>query len=195
MEQELSRALNNAEHLSVIRFTRHLSLIANNNQNDPEPKPEGEETTLERLERYLYGHSLRLELPEELVEGARGLIPSSFLSQLPTSLTVPLAQEESPEGRGMIKKLVMPFLLGLKFKATAVMPIAIALIALKTWKAFTLGLLSIVLSAALVIFRLTRPKVLNYEVVVPPAHTHHHIVDEHYQARAANDLAYSAHRR
>nr|XP_024218075.1 uncharacterized protein LOC106690147 [Halyomorpha halys] len=140
MEQELSRALNNAEHLSVIRFTRHLSLIANNNQ--------------------IYKQ-----------------IKHSF------------------PGRGMIKKLVMPFLLGLKFKATAVMPIAIALIALKTWKAFTLGLLSIVLSAALVIFRLTRPKVLNYEVVVPPAHTHHHIVDEHYQARAANDLAYSAHRR
>ena len=63
-----------------------------------EDKPE-DETTLERLERYLYGHSLRLELPGELVDGARGLISDKFLSKLPTSLTVPLAQEDDLQGK------------------------------------------------------------------------------------------------
>lgn len=59
---------------------------------------------------------------------------------------------------------MIPFLLGLKFKATALVPLALALIALKTWKALTLGLLSMVLSGAMMIFKLTKPKVA-YEVV------------------------------
>lgn len=59
---------------------------------------------------------------------------------------------------------MIPFLLGLKFKATALVPLALALIALKTWKALTLGLLSLVLSGAMMIFKLTKPKVA-YEVV------------------------------
>lgn len=59
---------------------------------------------------------------------------------------------------------MIPFLLGLKFKATALVPLALALIALKTWKALTLGLLSLVLSGAMLIFKLTKPKVA-YEVV------------------------------
>jgi hypothetical protein len=72
--------------------------------------------------------------------------------------------------RGIIRKVVIPFLLGLKFKATALVPLALALIALKTWKALTLALLSVVLSGAMVIFKFTKPKVVNYEVYhYPPA--------------------------
>lgn len=47
---------------------------------------------------------------------------------------------------GFIKKVILPFLLGLKFKTAVLVPLALALIALKTWKALTLGLISIVLS-------------------------------------------------
>lgn len=47
---------------------------------------------------------------------------------------------------GLIKKVLLPFLLGLKFKASVLVPLALALIALKTWKALTLGLISLVLS-------------------------------------------------
>lgn len=65
---------------------------------------------------------------------------------------------------------MIPFLLGLKFKATLFIPLAIALIALKTWKALTLGLLSLVLSGAMVIFKFTKPKVVNYEVYHYPSH-------------------------
>lgn len=59
----------------------------------------------------------------------------------------------------VVKKVIVPFLLGLKFKTAVLVPIALALIALKTWKALTLGLLSLVLTGALVIFKLSKPKV------------------------------------
>lgn len=55
---------------------------------------------------------------------------------------------------------MLPFLLGLKLKTTVLVPLALALIALKTWKAMTLGLLSLVLSGALVIFKIAKPKVI-----------------------------------
>lgn len=53
----------------------------------------------------------------------------------------------------------MPFLLGLKFKTTVLLPLAFALIALKAWKALTLGLISLVVSTAVVVFKLAKPKV------------------------------------
>lgn len=80
----------------------------------------------------------------------------------------------------------MPFLLGLKFKATTLIPLAFALIALKTWKALTLALLSVVLSGAMVIFKFSKPKV-NYEVIhypqpVPVFEAHPHVGHEYPHA-------------
>lgn len=87
---------------------------------------------------------------------------------------------------------MIPFILGLKFKTTVLVPLALALIALKTWKAMTLGLLSLVMTAAMVIFKFAKPKIVNYEVVhyphaihpvehhVPPhIHTHAHAHPPH----------------
>lgn len=51
-----------------------------------------------RWYRYLYGHSLKLDLPEELVKGARGLISDEMLENLPKSLTLPLAETDSNQG-------------------------------------------------------------------------------------------------
>lgn len=62
-------------------------------------------------------------------------------------------------GRGLVKKVLVPFLLGLKFKTTVLLPLAFALIALKAWKALTLGLISLVVSTAVVVFKLAKPKV------------------------------------
>lgn len=76
---------------------------------------------------------------------------------------------------------MIPFLLGLKFKTTVLLPLAFALIALKTWKATTLGLLSMVLSAAMVIFKFAKPKVVNYEVVHYPHHHVEHHLDHHLE--------------
>lgn len=76
---------------------------------------------------------------------------------------------------------MIPFLLGVKFNTTVLVPLALALIALKSWKAMTLGLLSIVLGAAMIIFKFAKPKIVNYEIVhypskfaplPPPAHIH-----------------------
>lgn len=58
-----------------------------------------------------------------------------------------------------MKKVLVPFLLGLKFKTTVLLPLAFALIALKAWKALTLGLISLVVSTAVVVFKLAKPKV------------------------------------
>lgn len=76
---------------------------------------------------------------------------------------------------------MIPFLLGLKFKSTVLVPLSLALIALKSWKAMTLGLLSLVLAGAMVIFKFAKPKIVNYEIVHFPHHPHHHVphVDHH----------------
>lgn len=65
-----------------------------------------------------------------------------------------------------MKKVMIPFLLGLKIKTFGLVPLALALIALKTWKAMTLGLLSLVVAGAIVIFRLAKPKVFCYEFLI-----------------------------
>ncbi|XP_015585293.1 uncharacterized protein LOC107263023 [Cephus cinctus] len=117
---------------------------------------------LEKLDAFLSSHRLEAKLPEAIA--ASKIVPRALVDGVPSSLSVPLADSTSTEGRGFVKKVMIPFLLGLKFKATALVPLALALIALKTWKALTLGLLSLVLSGAMLIFKLTKPKVA-YEVV------------------------------
>lgn len=74
-----------------------------------------------------------------------------------------------------MKKVMIPFLLGLKFKTTVLVPLTLALIALKTWKAMTLGLLSLVMTSAMVIFKFAKPKIVNYEVVHYPHPIEHHV--------------------
>ncbi|XP_066581964.1 uncharacterized protein [Prorops nasuta] len=117
---------------------------------------------LEKVDSYLSSHSLEAKLPEAIV--GSNIVPRSLVEGVPKSLNIPLSDSSTTEGRGFVKKVMIPFLLGLKFKATALVPLAIALIALKTWKALTLGLLSLVLSGAMLIFKLSKPKVA-YEVV------------------------------
>ncbi|KAM0736200.1 hypothetical protein ACS0PU_010161 [Formica fusca] len=117
---------------------------------------------LEKLDAYLSSHQLEAKLPEAIAES--NIVPRSLVDSMPKSLIVPLSDSSIEQGRGFVKKVMIPFLLGLKFKATALVPLALALIALKTWKALTLGLLSLVLSGAMLIFKLTKPKVA-YELV------------------------------
>ncbi|KAE8750865.1 hypothetical protein FOCC_FOCC002293 [Frankliniella occidentalis] len=166
---------------------------------------------LDAVERFLQSHEVRVAVPRELAEA----VPSVVKNALPDELRLPLDPEREDGARhrrkrGFLKKVVLPFILGLKFKSTVLIPMALSLIALKTWKALTLGLLSLVLSAAMVIFRFTKPKVVNYDVYhYPQSHGHydhhidHHAADhahyDHYDhhsyaaARSADDMAYSAH--
>uniref|UniRef100_A0ABD2WW34 Osiris 18 n=1 Tax=Trichogramma kaykai TaxID=54128 RepID=A0ABD2WW34_9HYME len=167
---------------------------------------------LEKLDSYLSSHTLEARLPRAIVDS--DIVPRSLVESVPTSIAVPLSdapvengknQFFCPDidkikkirsidsivffnaGRGFVKKVMIPFLLGLKFKATALVPLAFALIAMKTWKALTLGLLSLVLSGAMLIFKLTKPKVA-YEVVhlghPPVEHPPHWDVAAHAPYRA-----------
>ncbi|KAK2579911.1 hypothetical protein KPH14_007591 [Odynerus spinipes] len=129
---------------------------------DPTRKELLRSLMLEKVDAYLSSHTLEAKLPEAIV--GSNIVPRSLVENVPRSLSVPLSDSSNGQGRGFVKKVMIPFLLGLKFKATALVPLALALIALKTWKALTLGLLSMVLSGAMMIFKLTKPKVA-YEVV------------------------------
>ncbi|XP_011505143.1 PREDICTED: uncharacterized protein LOC105367967 [Ceratosolen solmsi marchali] len=129
---------------------------------DPIRKEQLRSLMLEKLDSYLSSHILEAKLPEEIVSS--DIVPRSLIESVPKTISIPLSDSPNGNGRGFVKKVMIPFLLGLKFKATALVPLALALIALKTWKALTLGLLSLVLSGAMLIFKLTKPKVA-YEVL------------------------------
>ncbi|XP_063237298.1 uncharacterized protein LOC134539310 [Bacillus rossius redtenbacheri] len=162
---------------------------------------EDKQGLLERVDDYLASHQLQVRLPQELVSGELApYVPKFLLRDLPPQLAVPLADPApASQERGFMKRIVMPFLLGLKFKATALVPLALGLIALKTWKALTLGLLSLVLSGAMLVFKLTKPKVVNYEVYHYPQHAPavlEHTApaaayDAHHGWGRAHDLAFS----
>ncbi|CAK1541133.1 unnamed protein product [Leptosia nina] len=212
-----------------IKITDDLSIvktaIAEEEDVDPRMAKDPTYAIFDQVERFIETHSLRVKVPDEIARSAASeYVPRSLLTDLPSELDMPLDGEEEVEtfeGRrkkiklpkplrikskhGFIKKVLLPFLLGLKFKTAVLVPLALALIALKTWKALTLGLISLVLSGAMVIFKFTKPKVVNYEVIHYPQHHVEHHVDHHapawdahgpYQARSyedAHEIAYSGH--
>ncbi|CAG2054127.1 unnamed protein product [Timema podura] len=159
------------EDLVIEKTAKYLSTNDNYEKWSNQAVPV--EDVLERVDEFLSSHQLKVRVPKEIVSGAMlPFVPNFLVQNIPGEVVVPLADNSPSSGqeRGFIKKIVIPFLLGLKFKATALIPIALALIALKTWKALTLGLLSLVMSGALVIFKFTKPKVVNYEVYHYPHH-------------------------
>ncbi|XP_053681795.1 uncharacterized protein LOC128732547 [Sabethes cyaneus] len=176
-----------------IKITDTLTIIRTGTDEEENPEVKDEQRNnkaaylLNKIDSFLSTHALKMGVPEVLQsEEARAYIPDSLTKGgLAEELVVPLTEGNVAEGRGFVKKVMIPFLLGIKFKSTVLVPLALALIALKTWKAMTLGLLSMVLSAAMVIFKFAKPKIVNYEVVhYPPPHTHHvdHHIDHHHLA-------------
>ncbi|EDW84596.1 uncharacterized protein Dwil_GK13051 [Drosophila willistoni] len=173
-----------------VKLTNRLSIIRTTEQAGAEAKSSTgrSQQMFDDIDNYLSSHALRIQAPEYFHSSeARALVPD-FLMENPLTQggVIPLATRE--EGRGMIRKAILPFLLGLKLKTTVLVPLALGLIALKTWKAMTLGLLSLVLSGALVIFKIAKPKIVNYEVVHYPHHVDHvvphhieHVVPHHIE--------------
>ncbi|XP_002013310.2 uncharacterized protein LOC6587894 [Drosophila persimilis] len=163
------------DRLSIVRTTEKSESTSSRSLN-------AEEQMFDDIDGYLGSHALRIQAPEYFRSSeARALVPVFLLQNaLTQGGVVPLAAAN--EGRGMIRKAILPFLLGLKLKTTVLVPLALGLIALKTWKAMTLGLLSLVLSGALVIFKIAKPKIVNYEVVHYPNHHHvEHVVPHHIE--------------
>ena len=148
-----------------IKITNDLSIVRTSADNDVEQSSQRSTdplaTMLNGVENFLHTHSIRISAPEFLKsEEARAFMATNEIGSEET-IEMPLVNGNIAEGRGFVKKVMIPFLLGLKFKTTVLLPIAFALIALKTWKALTLGLLSMVLSAAMVIFKFAKPKVIS----------------------------------
>ncbi|XP_050305027.1 uncharacterized protein LOC126742418 [Anthonomus grandis grandis] len=179
-----------------IRITEDLVLIKKDNPEEVEESRGLEEDIFDKFEDFLQTHEVVAKPPTLLShEGPLGhLVPRSFQAE---ELKVPLAA--TGRSSKIVKKVILPFLLGLKFKTAVLVPLALTLIALKTWKALTLGLLSMVLTGALLIFKLTKPKTVNYEVVHYPPHIDHHLVDHppivydhHARQLDAQELAYNA---
>lgn len=186
-----------------IRITRDLSIVRNSESAEPsaedeiynqqisnlsEDKKEAlRSLMLDKLDDFIASHELRMRVPKEIVSApVARFVPEFLMKNIPSEIKMPLIGSQVGQERGFVKKVIIPFLLGLKFKATALLPLALALIALKTWKALTLGLLSLVLSGALLMFRFaTKPKILSYEVVhhAPPvihsAPIAPHYIDHH----------------
>ncbi|KAJ8952333.1 hypothetical protein NQ318_017227 [Aromia moschata] len=146
-----------------IKVTEDLLIVRKDTFAGTESERGLSEDVYDQFEDFLQTHDLVMKAPEIL--RARSFQPDD--------INVPLAA--TGRSSKLIKKVILPFLLGLKFKTAVVVPITLALIALKTWKALTLGLLSLVLTGALFIFKLTKPKVVNYEVIHYPQYVEHHV--------------------
>ncbi|KAG8223565.1 hypothetical protein J437_LFUL003029 [Ladona fulva] len=188
-----------------------IETVARSGYNTEEDREEALRVLmLDKVDSFLDSHSLRIRVPKEIVHGELlPFVPKFLLQSIPGEINIPLTEARAVQERGFVKKVVIPFLLGLKFKATALIPLALSLIALKTWKALTLGLLSLVLTGAMVIFRFGKPpKVVSYEVYhypqAPAVQTYEapaHGWDPHHSygrsARSADSmpLAYRGHYR
>ncbi|XP_022200114.2 uncharacterized protein LOC111057006 [Nilaparvata lugens] len=208
LRPKIASFLHKALAQGKIRITRDLAIVRREGapqtftaKQDEIAGDSNSMRMLEDVEEFVSTHDLRMRLPRELV-GAQlsSFVPEFLTNSIPEQLTMPLAPAAPvAQERGFMKKVVLPFLIGLKFKATALLPLALALIALKTWKALTLGLLSIVLSGAMVIFKFAKPKIHNFHEIIHYAHTpiHHPVVEhanyEHFHGHAnarSADLAY-----
>ncbi|KAL3267847.1 hypothetical protein HHI36_006988 [Cryptolaemus montrouzieri] len=164
------RWMRDVSEKSVIKITDDLVIIKKNDGETEEQRGISEDI-VDKFEDFIQSHELVAKVPQILrTDGPLGsLMPRGFQAE---DLKVPLAVT----GRSkLVKKVIVPFLLGLKFKTAVLVPLALALIALKTWKALTLGLLSLVLTGALLIFKFSKPKVVNYEVIHYPQHHEHHV--------------------
>ncbi|KAG5672969.1 hypothetical protein PVAND_003055 [Polypedilum vanderplanki] len=178
--------ISHAVNQDTIKITEDLSIVRTG-EDEFDVESRSDENPIvklfDRVDSFLTSHSLRLEAPQLLkTEEARAYVPRSLLKGgIAEGLEVPLVEGNAVEGRSFVKRVMIPFILGLKFKSTVLVPLTLALIALKTWKAMTLGLLSLVMTAAMVIFKFAKPKIVNYEVVhyPHPIEHHHHVPHIH----------------
>ncbi|XP_066261094.1 uncharacterized protein [Euwallacea similis] len=164
--------INNVADKDAVKITEDLVLVRSSNGQQAQDRAFENESILDRFDNFLQGHNLLAKVPSVLrAEGPlTSLVPRSFLQAEP--IQVPL----SATGRSskLVKKVIFPFLLGLKFNTAVLVPLALGLIALKTWKALTLGLISLVLTGAVAVFsKFVKPP--QYEVVHYPHIDAHHI--------------------
>ncbi|KAB0794314.1 hypothetical protein PPYR_11153 [Photinus pyralis] len=121
---------------------------------------------LKRVSRIIKTHEFRLTLPEFMFDKTQVVYnPKSGLDVVST---------DGEEGRGLLKKkLLLPVLLLLKLKMKALLPIFVALIGLKSFKALILSKLAITIVLGFIIYTLLTksgmPMPMSMAPVEPPA--------------------------
>ncbi|KAF5305227.1 hypothetical protein FQR65_LT07766 [Abscondita terminalis] len=116
---------------------------------------------LKRISRILKTHEFRLSLPEMIFD------KTQIVYNPRTGLDVVTAKEE---GRGLLKKkLLLPVLLLLKLKMKALLPIFVALIGLKAFKALILSKLAIAIVIGFIIYQLLTKSGMPMPMTMTPA--------------------------
>lgn len=130
-----------------------------------------------RLKRYLDTHSLRVELKGSDVVGAVTNVGRA-LEETVSSFAEDENEISSEESRGKKKKaqkILGPIMAAMAMKMAALLPLAIAGIALIAGKALLIGKIALVLSAIIGLKKLlSQQKHVTYEVVAHPHHSSSH---------------------
>ncbi|XP_046409232.1 uncharacterized protein LOC124174167 [Ischnura elegans] len=186
----VDRALDaNEDGFSVVEG---VQVVKTNDEEAPEEQPRSlddssiEDAVWSRVSRYLRTHTVKVDVKgSEVAESISNV--GRTLGDVADSLGFgDDSVEES--GRKKVKKLkiLLPLLLLLKLKIAALIPLAIAAIALIAGKALLIGKLALVLAIVLGLKKLfSQEKVVTYEVVAHPHHSHSHShgsVDDSYSA-------------
>ncbi|KAK4875293.1 hypothetical protein RN001_011715 [Aquatica leii] len=116
---------------------------------------------LKRVSRILKTHEFRITLPEVIFD------KTQIVYNPKNGLDVVSADEE---GRGLLKKkLLLPILLLLKLKMKALLPIFVAIIGLKAFKALILSKLAIAIVLGFVIYQLLTKSGMPMPMTMTPA--------------------------
>ncbi|XP_069679298.1 uncharacterized protein [Periplaneta americana] len=138
---------------SVPLLDDHVTLVKSPEAEEKDvPKNDGTSepgaALLSRIDRYLKSHSIRVEIPE--FKNVFPEIPGRLLQERSVDIGLrSLATDDASEGRGRLKKLILPLLLGMKLKASILLPIFISTIALISFKGLWAGLAAMLVSGAL----------------------------------------------
>lgn len=148
--------------------------------DDPEQREQEVDSLLvDRFAKFLGSHTLQFKVSKESIKDV---------------------QRSLEEARGKTKKgkkYLLPFLMLLKLKAAALLPLAIGVLALISLKALVIGKLALIISAIIGLKKLLEHKhSSSYEVVAHPHHSFSYGGDEHHgsfrRSIDAQKLAYNA---
>ncbi|XP_059488905.1 uncharacterized protein LOC132204424 [Neocloeon triangulifer] len=146
-------------------------------RNDENPEAHVESLLIDRVARFFSTHTLQVKVPDDTI------------SDLKRSIE---------EGRKKKKKFLLPFLLALKLKAVALVPLVLGAIALLALKALVVGKIALALSALIGLQKLlaNQHSTKTVEVVAHPSYSHeeHHSTGGHGHYARNIELPYSAHK-
>ncbi|XP_065335599.1 uncharacterized protein LOC135936644 [Cloeon dipterum] len=143
-------------------------------RNDENPEAHVETMLIDRVAKFFSTHTLQLKVPDDTISDLKHSVE---------------------EGRKKKKKFLLPFLLALKLKAVALVPLVLGAIALLALKALVVGKIALVLSALIGLQKLlaNQHSTKTVEVVAHPTYSHEeHHSGGHYARNL--ELPYAAYK-